>query len=300
MLITESDRTKIQSLLDMISGHIKDVDNVSVQMKDDFDIEVFLPYLIDNKFPLAVDPQLIADPDSEEDKASRANGILNVVIGQPITGKFLDFGCGEGHVVAEMSLRTSLAVGYDIVDQGWQRFRKTDTMVFTTSWDEVVKNGPYDFALLYDVLDHMKDEADAIDNLKKLRTVLGNNSKVFVRNHPWCSRHGTHLYLSTNKAFLHMFLDEKALDEMGYKYLHTIKLIHPLQTYQKWFESAGFAYLSENVMPEDVEPFFKQPAIAKLIKRHWKSSYQEKLASGEEFPEYQMRQQFVDYFIVKK
>jgi len=302
MNITETNKTRIQALMKIASEQVAGIDSLSIQINDGFDIEPFVPYLINDQWPLAVDPLLIADPNSEEDKTSRAHGILSIVVTDPVTGKFLDFGCGEGHVVAQVATTASLSVGYDPVQQGsWSNFKPASNMVFTTTWDDVVKRGPYDAILIYDVLDHLKDEAEAVDSLKKVKSVLTDNGKVYVRCHPWCSRHGTHLYLSVNKAYLHLCLSEKSLDALGYKYLHTIKVIHPLQTYGKWLQSAGFdTPLSLNIIPEGVEAFFKQPALAALVKSNWKDSPEENFSSGKDYPEWQMRQQFVDYVLENK
>jgi 2-polyprenyl-3-methyl-5-hydroxy-6-metoxy-1,4-benzoquinol methylase len=289
MNITETNKFKIQALLNTAMNQHNDIESITLQVSSNFNIESFVPFLLTDKWAQAVDPLLIADPNSEEDKLSRAHGILSIVISEPITGKFLDFGCGEGHVAAEVGKR-GFSVGYDVEKQGWDKLKQTNA-ILTTSWDDVVKNGPYDCVLLYDVLDHMKDEQQPPKELGKIREVLSDKGKIFARMHPWCSRHGTHLYLSINKAYLHMCLSEESLDKLGYKYLHTLKIIHPLNTYNKWFEEAGLNVISSSIVPETVEPFFKQGPIAELIKRHWRSSYQEDLAAGREFPEFQMRQQ---------
>lgn len=298
MNIIETDKERMAILLKVILNQLDGVENVNIQLNEKFDLEPLIPHLLD-KFPLAVDPALIADPDSEDDKITRANGILRVVIAEPITGRFLDFGCGEGHVVSQV-FGAKVAVGYDILEQKWDNFKDLQpNMILTTSWDKVIENGPYDFILIYDVLDHMKDEEEVVSELKKIRVVMNDKGKIFIRLHPWCSRHGMHLYSSINKAFLHLCLSKESLEKMGYKPLHTIKIIHPLQTYAKWFNEAGLNIISSNIIPEEVEPFFKQSAIAAIIKRHWRTSYQEPLASGKEFPDYQLRQQFVDMVLEK-
>jgi SAM-dependent methyltransferase len=301
MNIIETNKSRIRSLLKIaLEQSGTSINSVNLEVNDDFNIEPFIPYLINDKWPHAVDPLLIADPNSEDDKVSRAHGILSIVISEPIVGKFLDFGCGEGHVVAEVANRGNVSVGYDILDQGWDRFTPLPNRVLTTSWDEVVSKGPYDFVLIYDVLDHMKDENEAVAGLQRIASVLSDKGRIFARLHPWCSRHGTHLYLSINRAFLHLCLSEESLDKLGYKYTRAMKIIHPLQTYTRWFDNVGLGVMSQNIISENVEPFFKQPAIASLIKKHWKESYQEELATGRMFPDWQLRQQFVDYVLEKK
>jgi 2-polyprenyl-3-methyl-5-hydroxy-6-metoxy-1,4-benzoquinol methylase len=301
MIITETNKTKIKSLMEVVRSQTDNVESITVQMNENFNVEPFVPYLLnDPNWAFAVDPLLIADPNSEEDKLARAHGILSVVITEAITGNFLDFGCGEGHVVAEVAKNAKKSVGYDILDQGWERFTPASNRILTTSWKDVEKNGPYDKILIYDVLDHLKDEKEVIEELNKVASVLSSNGKVFVRCHPWCSRHGTHLYHSINRAYLHLCLDEPTLDRLGYKYLHTIKVIHPLQTYQRWFDLGGLSQVKVNITSEKVEQFFWQTAIASLIKRNWRVSHEEDLSSGTKYPDWQMGQQFVDILLQKK
>lgn len=300
MNITENNKSKISKLLQVAIEQLGDVEGVTVTLKEDFDFNKFVPYILNDKWPQAVDPLLIADPDSEEDQVSRAHGILSIVVTEPVSGNFLDFGCGDGYVVAEAAKKAFKSVGYDIEkSKKWDGFKPRDNQILTTSWDEVVKNGPYDTILIYDVLDHLKDEEDAVEQLKKLNQVVSNNGKIFLRCHPWCSRHGTHLYLSANRAYLHLCLDDNHLKELGYKQIHTIKVIHPLLTYERWFGKSGWTRLSYNIVSENVEPFFFQTPISTLIKKNWSSSHEADLASGEKFPEWQLKQCFVDNVLIK-
>ena len=61
--------------------------------------------LFSDKWPVAVNPNLICDPNSSEDKKERGIGILELIIEDQLTkeSKFLDFGCGEGHCVTSAS-----------------------------------------------------------------------------------------------------------------------------------------------------------------------------------------------------
>ena len=70
-----------------------------------------------DKWPHAVNPSLICDSESESDKQERGVGILELVIEEPVKdGKFLDFGCGEGHCTSKAVsiLGCSISVGYDV------------------------------------------------------------------------------------------------------------------------------------------------------------------------------------------
>jgi SAM-dependent methyltransferase len=298
MIISERDKNNMKHLLQLALEQIDSINNFTLDVGENFDINSFIPKLLENRWPSAVDPILIADPNSEADKVARANGIIHTVIGQPITEntKFLDFGCGEGHVVVAAK-KAKLAVGYD--PKGTWEHQLESNQLLTDSWNEVKANGPYDVILVYDVLDHVSSEDEAINCLVSMRDVLSNTGKIFIRLHPWCSRHGTHLYHQINKAYLHLCLDDKTLNELGYTNMPTLRLIHPLNTYARWIASAVLKVYSHNVIREIIESFFMEPTVASLIKKNWKTSDDPELASGSRFPQYQCEQQFVDYVLVK-
>ena len=53
-------------------------------------------------------------------------------------------------------------MGYDIVTPG---VPSEGAYVATTSWEDVLKQAPYDLILLYDVIDHVIDVQDVLDIL---------------------------------------------------------------------------------------------------------------------------------------
>lgn len=251
-------------------------------------------------WPAAVNSDLICDISSEQDKLDRAEGIIDLIIDVNLANKkFLDFGCGEGHVVnktLEQNPKTSL--GYDIVKSDrWGKW--PNPSLLTTNWDEIKNNGPYDIILIYDVLDHILNESP-VNALRKVKEVSAPGCKIYARCHPWCSRHATHLYRKLNKAFLHLVFTDEELDSMGLtERINARKIIHPLVTYHSWFSEAGINMAHEQVIQKNVEDaFFSQPLIANRIKPHWKDSHlEEALRTGTKMPIYQMQQEFVDYVL---
>lgn len=196
----------------------------------------------------------------------RANGILNIFVSEYLKDKkFLDFGCGEGHVVAAAKKNeASLAIGYDIKNQ-WE-----DASNLTPDWTEIQKNAPYDVILLHDVLDHI-EMYDPIEALKKVKSVMSPDGHIYVRNHPWSSRHGGHLYLRKNLAFLHLVFDSVELTRIGgLEAEYNIKVHTPLETYRYWFEQADLKIDSEIATKTPVEDFFKKTAVVYgRLAKHW-------------------------------
>lgn len=254
--------------------------------------------LASDRWPVAVEPDLICKDDLEEKKI-RAEGVIDFMITEPLGGKrFLDFGCGEGLTIPEAVRKgASAAVGYDARAQ-WSAASFAGGGVLTDDWQKVRASGPYDVVMLWDVLDHLTGE-DPIDALKKVKEVCKPGAAVYVRCHPWCSRSATHTYRSLNKAFTHLVFSEVELVRLGITGGEpTLKVVHPQMTYTNWFQVAGFAIAVNDPATEDVEKFFSEtPVVAARVKANWSGSQDQRLASGESFPDFQMRQHFIDFVL---
>lgn len=252
-----------------------------------------------DEWPEAVFAAQITDENSERDKEDRAEGIADILL-PPMRGKkFLDFGCGEGHVAKHVSKEASLSVGYDPQrppksQLAWEESQ--GSLLLTTDFQKVKNSGPYDVILLYDVVDHVVG-ASAAEVLSKAAEVLAENGKVFLRCHPWCGRHGGHLYRKINKAFVHLVLSDDELRSKGVTPEHNTKVIKPLVAYAEAIKASGLAQESEpEVDSQEVEVFFKEtPAIRERILRHWGVS-----SWDTDPPAFQMSQCFVDYVLKKK
>jgi 2-polyprenyl-3-methyl-5-hydroxy-6-metoxy-1,4-benzoquinol methylase len=274
-----------------------------ITSEDEF--EALKTLLESDQWPAAVEPYLICNVSSEQDKEDRAEGILDLIIDVHLEKLgFLDFGCGEGHVVNRSLMQNPRkAVGYDIAaSTTWGRWQPDERAAYTTDWEEVKKYAPYNVVLLYDVLDHIEGADEVVvDNLKKIKEVMAPNARVFVRCHPWCSRHGTHLYHTINKAFIHIVFTGEELAKLGYdKGMWARRIIHPLMTYNNWFQKAGYRLQrKEQSIKMDVEKFFHAtPIIAKRIKTHWRDSVEKDLREGKQFPLFQLEFQFVDFVLI--
>lgn len=301
MIVEEKNPERLKDLLAAAQDQTDLIRRIIIETEPEFQRSKLKALLFSKQWPHAVDPNLLVSSE-EEDRFDRAEAILDWVLGSNLQDKkFLDFGCGEGHVAYRASLRSKLSVGYDLNESGWEKFKATDRFFLTSDFQEIHRHGPYDVILLFDVLDHIVTE-DPKDVLKDLHGILKDNGKVHVRCHPWCSRSGAHAYNSLNKAYLHFFFTPEELEKMGVKSDPIRKIIHPITTYDDWFLKSGFKKLDSesNVMRQSVEPFFEQePILAKLIKDHWKDSYEERLSSGKVFPKHQLEQTMLDFVLVK-
>ncbi len=267
------------------------------------EVPVELLNLLNSKeWPAAVDPTLICDITSDQDKEDRAEGILDLIIDTHLEHlKFLDFGCGEGHVINKSKIqKPKLAVGYDIKKyEKWEKWEKTSNTMITDDWETIKTNGPYNIILMYDVIDHMiMSKEDLISKLKEIKSLLAPNGKVYVRNHPWCSRHGTHLYHKLNKAFVHLVFSDEEIEAMGHTQEQVRQTIHPLNEYEELFNKSGFKIQgTPNVVKEGVEPFFYKDIISQRIKNNYKNSHDVNLKNRSQFPVFQLEQQFIDYVL---
>lgn len=267
------------------------------------EFEILKKLLESDAWAPAVDPVLICNSESEDNKLDRAEALMDLLLpiaasGKPdIAGKkFLDFGCGEGHVAFKSKdYHTALSVGHDLTNNKWEHFPQKDNLVFTNNFAEVEKHGLYDTIFIYDVLDHIVGSVN--DVLLDIKKVLAPKGTVHIRTHPWCSRHGTHMYRTINKAYIHLVFSKEELEDLGYKeQMPTCEIIHPLDTYKDWFKKAGFQADHAPPIQEAVDAFFiNQVLIADRIKANWRKSPDPALNSGIRFPEFQISQQFINW-----
>ena len=117
---------------------------------------------------------------------------------------------------------------------------------------------------------------------------------VYMRCHPYCSRHATHLYNELNKAYVHLIFTEEELRKiyqelnLEYKKENNIKVLFPLKNYSELIHSAGLRVENKSEITDRVENFFKIPKIAERIMKN--NGYGA-------FPEFQMGVSFVNYVI---
>lgn len=212
-------------------------------------------------WPLAINvtPSLISP--SDRDKMNRAVAVFDRTLPYAADEThFLDLGCGEGWITKEAKNRGfASCTGYDIVtDSNW-----SDEVTFTTDANEL-KDHFYDVILLYDVLDHCLDPMGVMDIVKRTLRLGG---KVYVRCHPWTSKHAMHLYKDgLNKAYFHLFLQWEEIKELIQKDpMMTRKELNPLEAYHWWF--SDFNVEKEKIVrsKEPLSDFFKVQSFIDLM-----------------------------------
>lgn len=302
---TDSMRDKLEQLKRLLEDILEDMrpDDTPTDrssqptiVRPDFDSLKSL--LVSELWPEAVFSAQIADDNSEEDKDERAQGIADIML-PPLVGKrFLDFGCGEGHVAKHVAKEASSSVGYDLQKSARSRLPweiKQDGFLLTTDFDKVLSEGPFDMILLYDVVDHAEGSTPS-DMLAKAASAMASDGKIFLRCHPWCGRHGGHIYRKFNKAFAHLVFHPDELKILGSPIDYNARVLRPLKTYGEIIDAAG---LVNDVEPEidnqEVEDFFRDtPLVRDRILKVWGVDKWE-----HDPPSFQMSQCFVDYVLKK-
>jgi 2-polyprenyl-3-methyl-5-hydroxy-6-metoxy-1,4-benzoquinol methylase len=241
-------------------------------------------------WPEAVPNFLVGGEVSDTDQINRANAVLDMMLDRSVENlNFLDFGCGEGWIANEVMKRgVATSTGYDLwTKPNWVKF---DKPTFTNLFSDL-KSEYYDLIMLYDVIDHCDNPLDVVDKIKSL---LSPNGIVYVRCHPWISKHGSHVYKQgLNKSYVHLFLTYEELTEnIDEPPLFVRRELNPLEAYRYWFND--FEISKERIIREELSEFFLVPSFKKLV------------IAEQELPEERheeffkdMEIQFVDYVLEK-
>jgi len=213
-------------------------------------------------WPLAVPAHHMNSNMSDEDQINRANAVLDMTLMKSVEGKhFLDFGCGDGWIAREAIKRgAATSTGYDLQTFPTWPNPKMKGVGFVTDFSVLTKE-KFDVIFLYDVLDHTTDPIGVMNQVKML---LNTDGVVYVRCHPWSSKHASHLYKKgLNKAYIHLFLTWDELAKLGYEPMFTRTEKKPLEAYRWWFNN--FKIERERPIREAVSDFFYVPSFMDLV-----------------------------------
>jgi 2-polyprenyl-3-methyl-5-hydroxy-6-metoxy-1,4-benzoquinol methylase len=300
LLELSSDQTeqKLEIISELINTKISNEIIESSEIIDkEKEFEYLKSLLQSTEWPEAVSEFQIVNDKSEEDKNDRAEGIVDLLVDVELSGKkFLDIGCGEGHIAKYASKKSSFCVGYDLTKPLSSLFDwevESNNCILTTNFDKVIEKAPYDIIMIYDVIDHTEKEMPE-ELLKKAKSVLADDGEIYLRCHPWCSRHGDHLYRKINKAFIHLIFSEEEMASLGFTSdERNLKVKFPMIFYEDIINKSGLKTKSRDIETELVEDFFK---TNKIVSERIKNTIS---LQGHVFPEHQISQCFHDYVLVK-
>lgn len=282
---------EIIDLLNEINQKLDYLKN-KIDNKHDATFDLLKSLVMEPSFPEAVDPSLICDLSNEEEKIERATNIVEIYIEEFLENKsFLDFGCGEGHVaLASLEKATKLSKGYDINPNAFSKsIVETNPNLLTNNWEDIAKE-KYDVILMYDVFDHIEKE-DEVEVMKKLKSILAPDGKIYARMHPFVSRHANHYYHTLNKAFVHLIFTDEELEKITGKKpdVHVNKVFYPYRQYGEVFKKANIKTISSNTIENEVEPYFKDNKMItdRIVKRF----------NLFELPLHQMTMSFIDFVL---
>jgi len=211
--------------------------------------------------------------------AKEAQDFLNRSMMQIENCNVLDFGSGLGYLSSLIGQKAKKTISYDITQEK-TRLEPGDTFKIVNTIEDIQQEGPYDIIFLKDVLDHLEPATSEetqlyieqlhIKYLKLLKSCLASSGKIYLRIHPWTSRHGGHLFHTQNMAYIHLILsDEEYLEKSvnsGVKVTHQI--FNAENYYKKCINKSGLNIFKTTLIKEDLEDFI----IARLldqIKKHY-------------------------------
>jgi len=234
-------------------------------------------------------PQILVTTPTDKDNKSRAVSVMDMLLTKSIEGlNVLDYGCGEGWITQEAKRRgADNVVGYDPVKS--DKWKDLTGPSFIDSL-EVLQKDFFDVVILFDVLDHCLDPQLVMD---KILYSMKKSGIVYVRCHPWTSRHASHLVKhGINKAYMHMFLSWKETENLiGEKPMFTRNEKNPVESYRWWFKN--FKIVKERMIKEPVNDFFKHPDFKTLL------TNEQNILDIDDFL-LKMQIQFVDYILQPK
>lgn len=238
------------------------------------------PNYDDNNWPEAIPSYMIVKNESEKQfRAIQVVGLMANDFAGLIANDFdgvniLDCGCGDGYISRELAGHAK-TVGYDIkTSNTWQHMLGNgvpNKLTYTTS-KSAVEELKYDFIIMHDVIDHIERE-DPVQLLTWVRSLLTDNGRIFLRAHPWTSKHGGHLYEDGfNKAYLHLALTLDEMARAGFKMQPNLRIARPMAAYEHMFTQAGLNIIERKGHTEQPDRFFTGEILDRIIKVTWRGA----------------------------
>jgi hypothetical protein len=180
----------------------------------------------------------------------------------PYNSRVLDYGCGEGHLVAILRKFGYQSNGYDIIPSNkWGEF---NSQFFTSDTSNIPDNNK--LVILWDVIDHM-DLNNFLNAMDAIKGYLSDDGYVWVRAHPFTSRSGGHL--DNNKAFMHIILSESEKKQYKIPIQTGLNVIKPLDFYTEAFKMLGYKIINKKIYNSNIEDFFGPNLIERIKIQHF-------------------------------
>src|SRR4051812_15244416 len=110
----EDIRVRLDGILTLLESQKREIELLCQLLGD---TDYYINKLKSEEWPQAADPIFICNRESDEDKMARASAIYSLFLSSRLAppSRFLDFGCGSGHVAKyARDSGVGVVVGYDI------------------------------------------------------------------------------------------------------------------------------------------------------------------------------------------
>lgn len=251
------------------------------------------PDYCSEKWPEAASKYMIVRTDLERQfRATQIAGLIRIPFENM---RILDCGCGDGHLAKELTLTAKEVVGYDIQQSSvWSTLTTSPLrcpLTFTADRQGVEAMQAYDAIILYDVFDHLVGQSP-LEFLEWTIKLLAPKGRIFIRVHPWTSKHGAELYeQKLNKAYVHLALTLDELSLAGYTIKPNLRVSRPRAAYEYLFKRAGLCIHHRETKDEPADPFFSGALLERIIKINWKGTIDQDTALKI------MSTQYIDYYL---
>lgn len=191
-------------------------------------------------------------------------------ISTPINNKnILEFGCNDNELASLLKNECGAkkVVSYDLDLCKFKQENINDQkIIYTENFRIVQQNAPYDIIIANDILDHVENP---VHWLKQMSSLMEENSRLFVRFHPYTSRNGTHLGNQINKAYIHLIFSDDELATFGVSNKFTKEIVDLKVSYEKFIEASGLKIIKHSVKKNPVDIIFlTDKRIVNRLRKH--------------------------------
>ena len=174
--------------------------------------------------------------------------------------KVLLIGCDDPYLPDHYAAEANIVISYNRKTQ-WANFTKNkDNLIFTDNIQDTYFKAPYDLVIYWDILDHYFEDyvtqkyelSDMLDinqrNFLEIgKQLLRPEGKMFIRCHPWYSRHGGHL--DNNIAYNHLLIeDEEYYHLQENQDLITHRICDPVGYYKRLINSINPSNIESSIV----------------------------------------------------